>query len=137
MLNVFVYGTLRADEINDIRRAAERHGVAAPRWLGKACVRGRLYDFGSYPGFVPDADADVVHGDVYAIDDALLPVLDEIEEVYPGRPGLFLRDTTTVELNGDALECIFYPVDASAVSDRARIDCGDWVEHRRSREKAA
>jgi gamma-glutamylcyclotransferase (GGCT)/AIG2-like uncharacterized protein YtfP len=137
MLNVFVYGTLRADEINDIRRAAERSGVAAPRWLGKAVVRGRLYDFGAYPGLVPDAGAERVHGDVYAIDDALLPVLDHIEEVYPGRPGLFARDVLSVELGGKVRGCVFYPVDARSVAGRVQIACGDWVMHRREREQAA
>jgi gamma-glutamylcyclotransferase (GGCT)/AIG2-like uncharacterized protein YtfP len=137
MLNVFIYGTLRANEINDIHCTAERSGVAEPRWLGNASVRGRLYDFGPYPGLVPDAGPDVVYGDVYAIDDVLLSVLDEIEEVYPGRPGLFLRDTLAIDLDGVPLDCVFYPIEASLAAGRARIECGDWVAHRRNREKAA
>ena len=30
MQHVFIYGTLRAGEINYIHRAAERHGIARP-----------------------------------------------------------------------------------------------------------
>ncbi|KNH03982.1 hypothetical protein BRCH_04261 [Candidatus Burkholderia brachyanthoides] len=78
-----VYGTLRAGEINDINRAAgaDRHGLRT----------GRLFDFGSYPGLVLDEHGAPVRGDVYQIEDALVPVLDEIEEVYPGVEGLFPR----------------------------------------------
>lgn len=90
MRHVFVYGTLRAGEINDIDRAAARHGIGAPQLLGLGTLRGRLYDFGDYPGMVPGAGEGCVHGDVYAIDERLVPVLDEIEEVYPGVEGLFL-----------------------------------------------
>jgi gamma-glutamylcyclotransferase (GGCT)/AIG2-like uncharacterized protein YtfP len=43
---VFVYGTLRAGEVNDIRAAATRHGIAPPTLIGTASVRGRLFDFG-------------------------------------------------------------------------------------------
>ena len=90
MQHVFVYGTLRAGESNDIHRAAERNaGVADPVLVGSGRIRGRLYDFGAYPGVVLDADASSVHGDVYRIEDTLVPVLDEIEEVVPGISGLF------------------------------------------------
>ncbi len=43
--------------------------------------KGRLFDFGSYPGLVLDEHGAPVRGDVYRIEDALVPVLDEIEEV--------------------------------------------------------
>ena len=35
MQNVFVYGTLRAGEVNDISSAAARHDITAPTLLGK------------------------------------------------------------------------------------------------------
>ena len=78
MQYVFIYGTLRAGEINDISRAAERHGIAAPEFVGVSEINGRLYDFGQYPGLVLDATAGPVLGDVYRIDEALIPVLDGI-----------------------------------------------------------
>lgn len=40
MQYVFVYGTLRAGEVNDISRAAERHAIATPECIGAAHVRG-------------------------------------------------------------------------------------------------
>ncbi|MFP3186070.1 MAG: gamma-glutamylcyclotransferase family protein, partial [Paraburkholderia sp.] len=50
MQKVFVYGTLRAGEINDISQAAARHDIAEPTLLGATTVRGYLFDFGAYPG---------------------------------------------------------------------------------------
>ncbi|MGV2287483.1 gamma-glutamylcyclotransferase family protein [Trinickia sp. YCB016] len=134
MQYVFVYGTLRAGEINDIGRAAARHGIAEPRFIGAAAVRGQLFDFGSYPGLVPDEASSLVRGDVYQIDSALVPVLDEIEEVYPGVEGLFRARQLTVAVDGRELPCLFYPVASEAVANRTWIESGDWVEYRLERE---
>ena len=133
MQNVFVYGTLRAGEVNDISSAAARHDIAAPTLLGTAAVKGRLYDFGTYPGLVVDEQGMSVTGDVYAIDDALVAVLDEIEEVYPGVEGLFQRRDVTVDVDGTAVACRFYPVAKEAVPGLKEIASGDWVAHRRGR----
>ena len=81
MQKVFVYGTLRAGEINDISEAAARHDIAEPTLIGTATVRGRLFDFGAYPGLVLDEAGSPVRGDVYEIDPDLVAVLDEIEEI--------------------------------------------------------
>lgn len=134
MRYVFCYGTLRAGEINDIGRAAATHGIAAPRLVGAVAVAvaGRLYDFGNYPGMVAGGGRDLVWGDVYAIDERLVPVLDEIEEVYPGVEGLFVRQRASVELGGRRYDCLYYPVGAHAIADKPRIESGDWVQYRRA-----
>ena len=137
MQYVFVYGTLRAGEVNDINRAAERHGIAAPQRIGAAHVHGRLFDFGAYPGLVIDRQGSPIRGDVYRIEDALVPVLDEIEQVYPGVEGLFRshRLHIEVEIEGrkDRVDCLIYPVAAAAVEGLPRIESGDWVAHRATR----
>ncbi|WP_323120734.1 gamma-glutamylcyclotransferase family protein [Burkholderia alba] len=134
MRHVFVYGTLRAGEVNDIGQAAARHGLAAPQLIGAAAVTGLLYDFGSYPGMIAAHDGqDLVWGDVYAIDEQLVPVLDEIEHVYPGRAGLFTSHEAPVQLGGRRYDCLFYPVAEHAVTDQPRIASGDWVQYRRER----
>jgi gamma-glutamylcyclotransferase (GGCT)/AIG2-like uncharacterized protein YtfP len=134
MQHVFIYGTLRAGEINDINRAAERHGMAKPQQIGIAHVHGRLFDFGRYPGLVLDPEGEPVRGDVYRIDDALVPVLDEIEEVYPGVEGLFrshrLHVMVDIEGTEQHVDCLLYPVAAHSVDGLPRIEGGDWVEHR-------
>jgi gamma-glutamylcyclotransferase (GGCT)/AIG2-like uncharacterized protein YtfP len=136
----FVYGTLRAGEINDMMRAAQRHGIAAPVYIGTTAMPGRLYDFGAYPGMVlatSGADAARVTGDVYRIPAALVPVLDEIEAVYPGEAGLFVREVWDVVCDGATYACIVYPVSASAVSQLSPIPEGDWVAYRRARDASA
>lgn len=130
---VFVYGTLRAGEVNDLNAAARRHGIAAPRLIGSAAVAGRLYDFGTYPGLVLDAAAPGVAGDLYEVDAALVPVLDEIEEVYPGQASLFVREERVVAVGGQAVTCLLYPVGEDAVAGLPRIASGDWVAYRRAR----
>jgi gamma-glutamylcyclotransferase (GGCT)/AIG2-like uncharacterized protein YtfP len=134
MRYVFVYGTLRAGEINDIGVAAARHAITAPRLIGCAAVTGRLYDFGEYPGLVRDETANLVRGDVYEIDDALVPVLDQIEGVSPGVDSLFKSREVSVTVGGQILPCFFYPVDDASAQDRTRIDAGDWVGYRLARD---
>ena len=134
MRYVFVYGTLRAGEINDIGRAAANHRIEAQRLIGSTTVRGRLHDFGAYPGLVLDASAGPVLGDVYEVDDALVPVLDEIEAVYPGVDGLFKSHEMAVAVGGCHMPCLFYPVEAESVEGLPRIENGDWVEYRLARD---
>jgi gamma-glutamylcyclotransferase (GGCT)/AIG2-like uncharacterized protein YtfP len=137
MQHVFVYGTLRAGESNDIHRAAERHCIADPVLIGAGHINGRLYDFGAYPGVVLDPAEGQVHGDVYRIEDVLVPVLDEIEEVVPGVSGLFRGEQwhVAVDLDGTthAIDCLIYPVSDAAVAGLPRIDNGDWVAYRHAR----
>jgi gamma-glutamylcyclotransferase (GGCT)/AIG2-like uncharacterized protein YtfP len=133
MQHVFVYGTLRAGEVNDIGEAATQRSIARPTLIGEASVRGHLFDFGTYPGFVPDAAGVNVKGDVYRIDEALFAVLDEIERVYPGEEGLFMPREVTVEVDGAAIACRYYPVARDAVKGLPEIGSGDWVAFRRGR----
>ncbi len=125
MQHVLVYGTLRAGEVNDINRATERHGIAQPEKIGAAHVSGRLFDFGTYPGLVLDEAGEPVRGDVYLIEDALVPVLDEIEEVYPGVEGLFrahrLHIRGIAQRCAAAVDCLIYPVAATAMKGLPRI----------------
>lgn len=131
---VFVYGTLRVGEANDIRDVARRHGFPEPRLVGTITVPGTLRDFGDYPGWVPDDKAATrVVGDVYDVAPNLILILDDIEEVYPGRPGLFTRTTLSLPCAGAMFLCMAYPVDPSAAAKQPVIESGDWVAHRRSR----
>ena len=134
MPKVFVYGTLRAGEVNDLNAAARKHGIAEPTLLGTATVAGRLYDFGTYPGLVLDPQAVPAVGDIYEVPDALVPVLDEIEEIYPGQSSLFVSEQHAVLHNGQLVNCLLYPVADAAVLGLPRIESGDWVAYRKSRD---
>jgi gamma-glutamylcyclotransferase (GGCT)/AIG2-like uncharacterized protein YtfP len=144
MQYVFVYGTLRAGESNDIHRAAERHGLAQPVLIGAGHAPGRLFDFGAYPGLVPglapDTSAPSVRGDVYRIEDAFVPVLDEIEEVVPGVDGLFRPERVHIAVEGQGrvqlVDCLIYSVSGRAVEGLAEIEGGDWVAYRLGRSRS-
>ncbi|MGI4855309.1 MAG: gamma-glutamylcyclotransferase family protein [Janthinobacterium lividum] len=139
-LHVFVYGTLREGEINDIARAAARHGLPRPHCLGAATIAGRLFDFGSYPGLLlPEGDAATaaqaaVVGDVFRIAPALLPVLDEIEGIRADGRDIFYRAQCWVEVGGAPLRCCFYPIDPAAAQGRPSIGEGDWIAYRLARD---
>lgn len=158
---IFVYGTLRHGEINDIARAATRFGradIPAPWRIGAGYVPGTLVDFGAWPGLVPLRDASanlpaatlldvpvgaerVVYGDVFRIDLALLPILDEIEGIRPEGREAFYRDEVDVTLTLTQAEpmqsvcrCYFYPIDAAAGTGLPDIGGGDWIAYRRARD---
>ncbi|WP_206952000.1 gamma-glutamylcyclotransferase family protein [Trinickia acidisoli] len=134
MRHVFIYGTLRAGEINDIGLAAARHGIGTPRLIGRAAVAGRLYDLGDYPGLVQDETAGLVRGDVYEIDEALVPVLDDIEGVHTGTDSVFKSREVTAAVGDSPLRCFFYPIDDVSAMGRPRIEAGDWVSYRLARD---
>jgi gamma-glutamylcyclotransferase (GGCT)/AIG2-like uncharacterized protein YtfP len=132
-MNVFVYGTLRAGEINDISVVASKHDIPAPAPIGTATLAGRLYDFGAYPGLVIDSDGVPVIGELYRIEDALVPLLDEIERVYPGVEGLFCAQEVMIAVGSTVVPCRLYPVSKKIVAGLTEIRSGDWVAYRRTR----
>lgn len=131
---VFVYGTLRRGEINDLAAAAARAGLPAPEYAGAASLRGRLYDFGDWPGLLPDPDGPAVTGDVYRIDPALLPLMDAIEEYDPAGGSCFVRRRLRLAVAGQELECYYYPIDPAHIGDAIRTDATDWIAHRKGRK---
>lgn len=122
-IHVFVYGTLRRGGSNDINRLSP-----APQWIDRAEVAGTMYDFGPYPGVVLGGDGRVL-GEVYAIAPELLPVLDEIEEVYPQRSDEYLRRELGVRAGGQERRCVVYEINARYVHAKPVIASGDWLAH--------
>ena len=125
-LCVFVYGTLRQGQANDITRLRP-----APRLLGTASVQGTLHHLGDYPGIVLGG-ASLVHGEVYAIDPALEPQLDEIEMIYPQRRDEYFKRhiPLVVELasGGRAtLQSICYEYNPAYLHGAPVIAGGDWI----------
>ena len=119
---VFVYGTLRRGESNDITRLEP-----SPRFVGRGRARGVLYDLGPYPGARFGGD-DWVVGEVFAIEAALEQRLDEVEEILPEPTGEYDKRLVTVNLDGGArLQCLAYELSTTAAQGRARISGGDWA----------
>jgi gamma-glutamylcyclotransferase (GGCT)/AIG2-like uncharacterized protein YtfP len=130
---VFVYGTLRRGEINDLSLAAARAGLPVPEYAGSAAVRGHLYDFGDWPGLLPDPDGMAVTGDVYRIDPRLLPVMDAIEEYDPRERSCFVRRRIRLAAGGRERDCYYYPIDPAGIGDAVRTAATDWIAHRKGR----
>jgi gamma-glutamylcyclotransferase (GGCT)/AIG2-like uncharacterized protein YtfP len=121
---VFVYGTLRRGEVNDINRLRP-----APTFLGLARIRGALYDLGPYPGVILGGEG-WVQGEAYAISSELEQQLDLIEEVAPVPSGEYARRHLDVDVAGRALSCLVYEIAGARVLGCPRIAGGDWLQRR-------
>ena len=94
--NLFVYGTLRRGFGNRMSKMLRRSSV----FVGQGCVRGLLYNIGTYPGLVTGAEEVPVRGEVYAIQASdVLDYLDWYEGCEEHPWPLFERRQVTVELD--------------------------------------
>lgn len=108
--HLFIYGTLLPGEApEDIASIVKRL-----RRLGSARVRGRLYDFGEFPGAVLDPSSrTMVYGELVALpsDEGLLEALDRYEEFDSSDPkrSLFIRKKAKIWMaNGSSREGWIY-----------------------------
>ena len=122
--HVFVYGTLRRGDDNDINRL-----LPAPVFIGPATLPGTLYHLGAYPGIVLGGMG-VVMGEVYAVSAGLQRVLDEIEEVYPQQRDEYFKRVVPIDVNGKAISCVVYEINPRYIEGRPVIQSGDWVRCR-------
>ncbi|MES2975961.1 MAG: gamma-glutamylcyclotransferase family protein [Pseudomonadota bacterium] len=119
--HVFVYGTLRRGEVNDITKLSP-----APRYVGTGMTTGTLYQMGWYPGLVLGGGQRVV-GEVYEISAQLERRLDEIEEVYPQPTNEYFKRMITVSVEGLDIECVVYEINPARVQGKDLIGTGDWL----------
>jgi gamma-glutamylcyclotransferase (GGCT)/AIG2-like uncharacterized protein YtfP len=132
---LFAYGTLRKACGHEMHRVLEH----AARCIGKATVRGALYDLGSYPGLViAGDDVELVRGEVYALDpdraQATLADLDRYEGCAAAdpEPHEYRRETARVTLDdGTELAAVTYVLNRSHAG-LTRIPGGDYVAWRQS-----
>jgi gamma-glutamylcyclotransferase (GGCT)/AIG2-like uncharacterized protein YtfP len=118
--HVFVYGTLRRGERNDIARYRP-----LPIFVGEASVDGRLYDLGAYPGVVLGAGRRVV-GEVYRITAEVEAALDILEEVKADGSGEYRKRDVPVVLGEQTLRCLVYEIHPERLVGRYLIASGDW-----------
>ncbi|WP_161135982.1 Bcr/CflA family efflux MFS transporter [Schauerella aestuarii] len=131
--HVFIYGTLRRGEINDLALVAKGRSLPEPVWVGASDVAGALIDFGDWPGLLADVPDRRVRGEVYRIDPRLLPVLDEIEEYDAARRTVFVRQEVDVLVAGQPVRCWYYPVDPELAAAARPVAGDDWIDHRKAR----
>ncbi len=136
-INVFVHGTLRSGEINDLTQLAARHSLPAPRLIDPGRVPGHLVDFGDWPGLVPTQDGRFVTGDIYQADPRLPPLLDEVEEISPEENACFLHAEVRAETALGPVLCQYYPINPGAAPGARGIPADDWVSYRVARDAAA
>jgi gamma-glutamylcyclotransferase (GGCT)/AIG2-like uncharacterized protein YtfP len=148
--HVFVYGTLRRGDDNDITRL-----LPAPQYVGESVIVGVMYHLGAYPGVIlgkpaageggegGEGGADGLDGregregregriigEVYAIEPALEARLDEIEMIYPQQRDEYFKRDIRVAVGGKQLDCIVYEINPTYVTNRPVIGSGDWVKDR-------
>ena len=126
--HLFLYGTLLPTEApKEIASILKRF-----RRLGSAHVRGRLYDFGKYPGAVLDPPSrTIIHGELVALpsDERILEALDRYEEFDPSDPegSLFIRKKAKVWMaNGSNRESWIYVYNRPP-GDAKLVPGGDYL----------
>ncbi len=122
--HVFVYGTLRRGDDNDINRLKP-----APVFVGAGRVSGTMYHFERYPGVTLGGQG-AIEGEVYAVTPELERVLDEIEELYPQQTNEYFKRDIEVEVDGRFITCFVYEINPDYVAGKRVIASGDWVRDR-------
>jgi gamma-glutamylcyclotransferase (GGCT)/AIG2-like uncharacterized protein YtfP len=128
---VFVYGTLRAGGVRAIPTL-----FPDARLIGAGAVRGRLRDFGAYPGLVLDPVGPGVVGEVYEASGSALCAMDEIERCDPADEArsYYLRRRVSVTLTaGGIVEAWAYECGARLRELGQPILATDWIAHARAK----
>ncbi len=126
-MHLFVYGTLMSSARHPMGRRLAREA----RLLGRATIRGWLFDLGRYPGLVESGEKDgLVHGEAYLLGsaEASLRWLDAYEGFMPGHPQSsdYERVLRSVELEtGECLTAWVY-LYRRDVGHARLIESGRW-----------
>ena len=122
--HVFVYGTLRRGDANDITQL-----TPAPVYIGDSQISGNMYHLGTYPGVTLGGQNHIL-GEVYAITEPLERLLDGIESEYPAQADEYAKRDIEVSVNGQMLDCIVYEINATYIQGKPQILGGDWIKSR-------
>ena len=120
MRYVFVYGTLRRGEANEITQL-----TPTPIWIGHGAIAGTMFHIDSYPGVALGGTTPVV-GEVYGVEPALEARMDQIETEFPGRPDEYIKREVQITVDGKAFDCFMYEMVAKYTVGMPIIASGDW-----------
>jgi SLAP domain-containing protein len=123
---VFVYGTLRMDDVN-------HHLLKEAELVVEWCwTSGKLYDTGlGYPVIVQDRQGKIT-GELYLVSDEELEKLDVLEGYsVNSQSNMYERITQTIHVESETYNAFVYVNASLIVSEDQKIDSGDWKEYRR------
>ena len=122
---VFVYGTLRKGGSRPVPKL-----FPTAEFVGLGTVRGRLYDFGAYPGLVLDSVGRDIGGEVYRVDADAVHEMDEIERYVEGDDSecyYFRREQVITMYDGSILTAKLYEVNPRFYECITPMDTDDWI----------
>ena len=129
MRYVFVYGTLRRGEANEITQLRP-----TPIWVGYGAIAGTMFHIDSYPGVALGGTTPVV-GEVYGVEPALEARMDQIETEFPGRPDEYIKREVQITVEGKAFDCFMYEMVAKYTVGMPIIASGDWAKDKEARDE--
>jgi gamma-glutamylcyclotransferase (GGCT)/AIG2-like uncharacterized protein YtfP len=118
--HLFVYGTLRRGSDNEFARLLAARGQC----IGEACVAGRLYDFGRYPGArQADQPDQSILGEIFYFKEpgAVLAALDDYEG-----PEYERTMVSATHRQGHTIDCWIYWYTGPEAG--RLIASGDWFQ---------
>jgi gamma-glutamylcyclotransferase (GGCT)/AIG2-like uncharacterized protein YtfP len=130
--HLFVYGQLLDGNRNGRGTEQSARLRREATLVGAATMRGRLYDFGAFPGAVDsDADGDIVHGQVLLLGDpaATFQWLDAYEHCFAADPAssMYLRQVRPVTLGARESVTAWVYVYAQPCDGARHIASGRWL----------
>ena len=127
---LFVYGTLRQGNKNDMATFLANHAV----FVTGGWFQGKMYQISYYPGVIASDNAgDRVYGEVYRLHDAqsTLAILDDYEEcgALHKQPAEYQRvQTQVLAMDGAILKPVWIYLYQWSLANKARIDTGDFMQ---------
>jgi gamma-glutamylcyclotransferase (GGCT)/AIG2-like uncharacterized protein YtfP len=115
MTKVFVYGTLRAGDVNHVylkQSSFVEKNTTEPQYT--------LVNLGLFPAMLAKGNT-AVHGEVYNVDDRTLLTLDRLE----GHPNFYVREQIKLS-NGEQVNAYVMP--DNNVGKHTVIESGDWFQ---------
>lgn len=122
MKKVFVYGTLMSEmSRSDILNASTYEGTGT--------IQAKMYDLGKYPGII--SGNDMVHGEIYTIEDDTLDYLDMIEGYSSDNKqgSLYIRQSVPVTTYDDTIETAYTYFYNGSVENCTHVPSGHYKYH--------
>jgi gamma-glutamylcyclotransferase (GGCT)/AIG2-like uncharacterized protein YtfP len=125
---LFIYGSL----LSGMEPPAMSDVVRRMKFVCNATIRGKLYDFGPFPGVLLDEAAGVVKGRIVEVPGDCWDRLDRYEAcpLPDSLDGLFRRIKTTARRDdGRPIDCWIYVYNQD-ISRAKLVETGCWLTHK-------